>query len=603
MDAGRDPKNFLKLIESPGSVQDYFLFKLEGEEKLSSPFEFRLTIRSQGDIPQASQWVGASITFIMGVSDDSPRKVNGQCVRFEHAYQKGQYVEFVLDISASLSSTKLNQDNRIFTAKTAKQVVGQILGEHDIAFDNTKVKSVTRVREYCTQYGESDFDFISRLMQEEGVFYYFRYDEDAGRFKHKMILADDPSGFFDGDPQKVTFRASPLHPGLKSVGTSYAASTGGWLTNDYDFKKPTALTPVKTASRLDYSAKSTRQYVWPANGYAPDDVRRASKLAIEHQESGALAVQGQGKYVAFTPGARFEIDDPRLSLRERRIAVRTVSHSAFDPWGLEEGEPHYEQTFSAVPSDQPHRPERSTPAATVRGPQTGVVVDQVDPEGFGRIQVRFHWDHAGVSTCWLRVAQQWAGGKIGAQFVPRPGMEVLVDYLEGDPRPADRGGLHLQRRQQAALRHPRKPEPGRLAHDEPPLRLDRQRVHLRGQGRRRGDLHLRRAQPAPHHGEGRDRQHRAEQRAAGHRQQRPRGRRHPRGARQGRAHHQLRHLHHPVGGGQPGLHNSGGRDHHRAHDRPQLMLRAGCDPRLGRACHRAGGRSIVAAGGDGRGAR
>lgn len=433
MSEGRDPKNFLKLIESPGSVQDYYLFRMEGEEALSQPFSFRLTIRSRGDIPQASEWVGASITFQMGLSDDAPRMVNGQCVRFEHAYQKGQYVEFVLDISASLSVTKLNRDNRIFTAKTAKQVIAQILGEHDITFDDTKVKGVTRVREYCVQYDESDFDFISRLMQEEGVFYYFRYDEGAGRFKHKMTLADDPSGFFDGEPAKVAFRSSPLHPGLKSVGTAYAASTGGWLTNDYDFKKPTSLTPVKTASRLDYAAKSTRQYAWPGNGYAPDDVRRASKLAMEHQESGALAVEGQGKYTSFTPGARFEIDDTRLSPRERRIAIRTVSHAAFDPWGLEEGEPSYEQHFSAVPSDQPHRPERSTPPASVKGPQTGVVVDQVDPEGFGRIQVRFHWDHAGASTCWLRVAQQWAGGKIGAQFVPRPGMEVLVDYLEGDP--------------------------------------------------------------------------------------------------------------------------------------------------------------------------
>ena len=127
MGEGRDPKNFLRLIESPGSVQEYFLFRMEGEEALSSPFSFRLTIRSRGDIPQASEWVGSSITFVLGLSDDSPRKVNGQCVRFEHAYQKGQYVEFVLDISASLSSTNLNSDSRIFTSKTAKQVISQIL--------------------------------------------------------------------------------------------------------------------------------------------------------------------------------------------------------------------------------------------------------------------------------------------------------------------------------------------------------------------------------------------------------------------------------------------------------------------------------------------
>ena len=433
MGSGRDPKNFLKLIESPGSVPDLYLFRMSGAESLSTPFEFRLTIRSQGDIPAASDWIGASITFTMGLSDDSPRLINGECVRFEHVYQKSQYVEFTIDISASLATLRLNRDNRIFQQKTAKQVIEQILNQHSVAFDDSKVSNVNIVRDYIAQYSESDFDFISRLMEIEGIFYYFRYDEGAGQYKHKMFLADDPSGFFDGEPLKVGYKKSPTQAGLKDVSTSYAASTGVWLTNDYDFKKPTNLTPTKTQTRLDYGDKSKTHYEWPAGGYTSDDVRRSSKLAMEKTESGSLVVQGTGTYTGFMPGARFEIDDQRLSPKERRIAIQSVSHSAFDPWGLEEGDPSYEQQFSAVPSDQTFRPARATPSAVVRGPQTGVVTDQTDPEGFGRIQVRFHWDHVGASTCWLRVAQQWAGSKIGSQFVPRIGMEVLVDYLEGDP--------------------------------------------------------------------------------------------------------------------------------------------------------------------------
>ena len=434
MDSSRDPKNFLKLLESPGSVQNYFLFKLEGEEKLSAPFEFRLTLRSQGDIPPASTWVGSSITWVMGLSDDSPRTVNGQCVRFDHVYQRGGYVTFSLLVSAALAGTRLNMDNRIFTDKTAKQVIAQVLQENQITFDDSKVMNVSTVREYCTQYAETDYDFVNRLMESEGIFYYFRYDAEAGPYKHKMYMADDPSGFFDGTPLQVSYRKSPHHPGLKDVATSYAAASGNWLTNDYDFKKPTNLTPARTATRLDYAAKAAQQYTWPAEGgYTPDDVRRASRLAMEGQESGSLLVQGAGRYVGFTPGARFEIDDQRLQPQERRLAIKSVSHSAFDPWGLEEGEPRYDQSFSAVPSDQTYRPAKATPKATVKGPQTGVVTDQTDPEGYGRVQVRFHWDHAGGSTCWLRVAQQWAGARIGAQFIPRVGMEVLVDYLEGDP--------------------------------------------------------------------------------------------------------------------------------------------------------------------------
>jgi type VI secretion system secreted protein VgrG len=284
------------------------------------------------------------------------------------------------------------------------------------------------------QHLESDFDFINRLMEEEGVFYYFKYEEGGGRFKHKMYMADDQAGFFDDKVvTKLSFRRDHLLRGLHSIETAESAATASWITHDYNYKKPKDLKPIPTASRLDWAAKGTHHYDWPGGYDNMTSGRRLSKMSMEEMEAAAILLEGTGSYLCFTPAARFEIDDPRLTAKERRIAIRSVIHSAWDPYSLDEGgEVSYTQQFTAIPSYQPYRPPCITPPAIIRGPQTAVVIDNVDPEGLGRVKVQFHWDRFASSTCWLRVAQQWAGKSYGAQFIPRIAMEVLVDFIDGD---------------------------------------------------------------------------------------------------------------------------------------------------------------------------
>ena len=442
--AGRDEQNILRLLEAPGPIEEYYLYRLDGREMLSTPFEFRLTVRTRGETPPASQWIGASITFLLGAQqEDHRRKINGQCVRFEHAYQKGIYTEFVLDITSSIAGLRLNRDNRIFSNQTVKQVIATILQENHVEFDDRKIKGANEACEYIVQYAESDFDFVSRLMEREGIYYYFKYDENASRFKHKMYLADDQTGFFDAEHMQLSFRRDAFLMGLAEAEAAYSVTSSGWMANDYDYKHPKALSPVKTPTRLDYASKTGVIYEWPAGGPTPEGVRRRSKTAMEEAESATMLLEGTGGYTSFTPGARYELDDARLTMRERRLAIRSVTHAVWDPWGMEEGEASYHQQFTAVPSQSPYRPPSVTAPAVVRGPQTAVVLDQNDPEGYGRVKVRFHWDRHGTSTCWLRVAQQWGGDTLGAQWIPRPGWEVLVDFLEGDPdRPIVVGSVY-----------------------------------------------------------------------------------------------------------------------------------------------------------------
>jgi type VI secretion system secreted protein VgrG len=439
----RDHNNFLRILDAPGDVENYFLFRADGREMLSTPFEWRLTMRSQGEVPLTKEWIGAPITFSIGGSDIDARKINGQCVRFEHAYQKGRYVEFVIDVAPSLVGLRLRRDCRIFSEVTVQDVLRTILTEHGIDFDDRAIKHSREVHEYCVQYHESDFDFINRLMENEGIFYFFRFEEDAGRYSHKMYLADNETGYFTCDIYSLSFRRDHLLRGLQSIELSNSSVTGAWVTHDYNYKKPRDLSPHTTTSRLDWATKGTFVYEWPGGHTEMAFAKERSLLAMEETEAASILLEGAGSYLCFTPGARFEIEDHKLKPRERKIAIRSVIHSAWDPYGLEEGAPSYQQQFTAFPSYQPYRPPNITPPAVVRGPQTALVLDHKDPEGFGRVKVRFHWDIHRTETCWIRVAQQWGGSSIGAQFIPRPGMEVLVDFLEGDPdRPLVIGCLY-----------------------------------------------------------------------------------------------------------------------------------------------------------------
>ena len=437
-----DSNKFVRLLEAPGVVDDHYLFKVDGREALSEPFRYRLQIRSHGEVPDAAVWVNSSITFIVGISDNIDRKINGRCTRFEHLYQKARYTEFAIEISASVDALKDHRNRRLWTNRTAKSIVADVLREHQVTFDDSKV-GTQPTREMCVQQNETDFDFVSRLLEDEGVYYFFRFDAGAGPFKHRMILADSVAGYEDGEPFELSFRRDHLLRGMQGVTLAHRASPGAAVVHEYDYKKPGALTPVQVPTRLSSANKSATIYDWQSGYSDPDIGRRRAKLAIEEAESGAMTMDGSGSYLAFQPGNRFQVDDTRLNPKERRIVIRSVEHAIFDPSGLGEGDSRYEQRFAAQPSADVFRPKRTTVKAVTNGPQSAVVVDQNDPEGFGRIKIQYHWDRAGASTCWVRVLQQWAGDKIGAQFVPRPGMEVMIDFLEGDPdRPVLVGCLY-----------------------------------------------------------------------------------------------------------------------------------------------------------------
>ena len=381
----RDNNNFVKLIEAPGSLADEYLFKVDGKEQISEPFHYRLQIRAQAEVPPAAEWVNSSITFLIGISDNVERKINGRCAKFEHLYQKGLYTEFAIEIAASFDALKQHRNRRLWTNVTAKQVVAEVLQQHQVTFDDSKV-GVQPMREYCVQQNETDFDFVSRLLEDEGVFYYFRFDEGAAPYKHRMIMADNVGGYQDGDPFQLSFRRDHLLRGMDNLELGYKNSPGAAMTHEYNYKKPGALTPIQVSTRLGSASEGTVAYDWHSNYTDPEVGRRRAKLAIEEAENDAMLMKGTGSYLAFQPGMRFQVDDTRLDPRERRVVIRSVEHAVFDPYGLNEGEPSYDQKFTAQPSADVYRPKRDTPRAQAGGPQTAVVVDQHDPEGFGRVK-------------------------------------------------------------------------------------------------------------------------------------------------------------------------------------------------------------------------
>jgi type VI secretion system secreted protein VgrG len=250
----RDGNKFLHILEAPGDVQNYKLFRMEGDEAISSARPFRLTIRSEGDVPPAAAWLNASITFSLGMSDDSERKINGRCARFEHLYHKGSYVEFAILVEPAFASLRLTRDRRLFTERSHRQVIETILAEHAITFDASRY-GPSATRAYVVQQDESDFDFVSRLMEDEGVFYYFRFDPGAAPYKHRMYIAGDTAGYYDGDPFDLSFRRDHLLRGLRDLQMGYDSAPAAVVTHDYDFTKPGDLSPITAPSKLDWAAR------------------------------------------------------------------------------------------------------------------------------------------------------------------------------------------------------------------------------------------------------------------------------------------------------------------------------------------------------------
>jgi len=385
----------------------------------------------------------AEIAFIRG--PDETRVVYGVIAHVEHLGFFNHCQHVLVELAPALALLGQGARSRIFQDASVQDIVAEVLdgalADYGRKLDFGSVSRGATPRDYCVQYRESDFDFVSRLLEEEGVAYSFVHELGAG--VETLTLRDQNEQYpalanVDGSPDVPVIAAAPDEADLESIqGLAWAEELGvsASLRRDYDWLTPTELL-TETAGEADERGRERRLYTHGRRRFIDDELgeRVADQLAAERRALNAIA--GTSNASILTPGTRFNLVYGALDI-EGDYLVTAVSHS-FEG-GRGDDPPRYHNRFECVPIDRQWRPRTITPKPRVHGPQTAIVVgdEEIHTDEHGRIQVQLHWEeqpsYASGASCWMRCAQAWSGPGWGAQFIPRVGMEVMVEFLEGNP--------------------------------------------------------------------------------------------------------------------------------------------------------------------------
>jgi type VI secretion system secreted protein VgrG len=425
------------------------LTAFEGREAISRLFCYELEFLSERDDITAKEIVGQGITWSIHPGDAAPRYFHGIVSRFSSGPRHVQGLRcYRAEVVPWLWLLTRTTDCRIFQHLTVPEILKEVfdvLGFTDHDFHLLTDYS-ERKREYCVQYRETAFEFASRLMEEEGIFYFFRHE--AG--KHTLVLGDAKTAYATCPEATVDYspNASP-YTHVHAWEHQYALRSGKWTYTDYNFKTPHAKLQATTNTLVQWPAEKFELYDYPGL-YEKKDVGEARlKIRMEEEETPHDVVEGAGSYCTFTPGARFTLAQHDCESEAGKGYVLTaVEHKAAEQGYTNSTAPaEYTNSFTCIPDAVIFRPARTTRRPVVQGPQTAVVVgpqgEEISTDEYGRVKVQFFWDRQPHSSCWIRVAQNWAGQNWGMVFHPRIGQEVVVDFLEGDPdRPLITGRVY-----------------------------------------------------------------------------------------------------------------------------------------------------------------
>jgi type VI secretion system secreted protein VgrG len=429
---------------------------LEGAEAVSDLFRFDLGLVSLTSATIAfKDIIGKRVTIAITLPQGQTRFINGLVSRFAFGGQDigtglNHYYAEVVPWLWVLTRTS---DCRIFQKKTVPDIVQQIF--KDLGFQDVRLnlQGTFEPREYCVQYRETDFQFVSRLLEEEGIFYFFEHTDS----KHTLVLGNNP-GAHVACPNQAKVRYRKAYGGatgedmIRQWHAEQELHPGKYALTDYYFPTPSNNQMVKAVSAIklegsdkleiyDYPGYFAKRFDGdPGASKVPTDADRTIKIRMAATEASHQVVQGAGECRAFLPGYSFTLSDHFRSDANGDYVLTRVVHKAANNLGRNE-ESHYHNSFTCLAKAVPLRPARVTPKPVIQGAQTALVVglsgEEIDTDKYGRIKVQFFWDREGKkdanSSCWIRVATPWAGKNWGAIHIPRIGQEVIVSFLEGDP--------------------------------------------------------------------------------------------------------------------------------------------------------------------------
>jgi type VI secretion system secreted protein VgrG len=435
-------------IDTPLGKDVLLLQSFTGHEGMSQLYAFELELLSEEPAVAFNQIVGQRVTITVQLADGNERYVNGFVNRFAQTGHDVRFTYYQAEVVPWLWLLTRTMDCRIFQHMTVPDILKKVFT--DLGFNDFKelLEGSFEPLEYCVQYRETDFHFVSRLMEQYGIFYFFEHEAE----KHTLVLANS-SGVHKpcpGQPEaQCQFGAGALENQdmITHWQMEQELRSGKYALADYNFEMPSTSLAVNTASTVTVGGNGKYEiYDYPGEYLKKAQGEGLVKLRMQEEEAFHTVASGSSTCRAFMPGYRFnltghvnaDMDSAYVLTEVQHTASVGASYSAGASTGADES---YTNSFACIPHDVPYRPPRLTPKPTVQGPQTATVVgkagEEIWTDKYGRVKVQFHWDREGRrddnSSCWMRVSYPWAGKSWGAVAIPRIGQEVIVSFLEGDP--------------------------------------------------------------------------------------------------------------------------------------------------------------------------
>lgn len=423
------------------------LVRFDGTEALSELFEFRIECLSEKPDLNFDGAIGQQCQVKIKVFDPE-REFNGILVEAQWTGIEHDHHTYRLILRPWLWLLGRTTDCRIFQNMTAPNIIKEVFedrGFNDYKSELHEESSCPKL-EYCVQYRETDLNFVTRLMEQHGIYYFFKHEGG----KHTLVLADSKS-------------SHSAVPGLASV--PLRAATGqfksdeqhltGWISerrfrtgkvelNDYNYEKPNAQMLSDAQGSEHYQHSDMEFYDYPGKYKVKSDGERYAKIQLQSEQALDHRRHGQGLAISLFPGGLTKLKEHSQSSQNIEYLIVQATHTFvsehFRATGSGSNDEVYDGSYEFLPSDQPFRAPIVTPKPLIHGIQTAKVVtkddnsgEEIDVEALTEIYVRFYWDRKKKRSCKVRVAQAWSGKGWGGQFIPRVGQEAVIEFLEGDP--------------------------------------------------------------------------------------------------------------------------------------------------------------------------
>ncbi|MBI4854926.1 MAG: type VI secretion system tip protein VgrG [Acidobacteria bacterium] len=434
-----------------------------GQEAISRMFHFDLRLHSENRAIAFDSIVGKQATIKIILADNKTEQyINGLINTFSQAGSSSSFAYYHVRLVPWIWMLTQTSNCRIFQNMTVPDIIQQILDEHikrishnEYADFKLRLHRKFEPREYCVQYRETDFNFVSRLMEEEGIFYFFEHEAK----KHTLVLADHYNEFKVCKNQAtIRYELSGSERRAEEVINEWSIRQeirpGQYELNDFDFKQPAL---DLTANVIGKDERKFEIYDYPGKYYKKNEGEERVSIRMEEEDVSRIVAIGSSTSRAFVSGSRFKLVEHYRKDLNSDYVLTSIHHIADQGSNYRSSEANaiesfdYRNHFQAIPYPSAYRPTRVTATPIIYGSQTAIVVgpkgEEIHVDNYGRVKVQFHWDREGKydenSSCWVRVSQNWAGKRWGAMFLPRIGQEVIVDFLEGDPdRPIITGRVY-----------------------------------------------------------------------------------------------------------------------------------------------------------------